>query len=200
MGERRLCILKLVQNFTGAYGFSRVNYLVIARGIFAVLGLINFSFTVSAQQASRVNDFNPASSLALYHPEIFTSIDSSVLIHDLPQLALLDGRLPVSTALGRMGMSSVDFSSRALLADADYPRTGTSAEYKSVAPREVSPLRLSPEFITGEVGFLYGRSTGKHGGDLFGSYIEGTTGNDKFQISVGASYEEFNNHFSRRIR
>ena len=45
-------------------------------------------------------------------------------------------------------------------------------------------------YYGGEVGVLYGRWTGKGGGDLMESYVLGTVGNDKFQITAGAAYEE----------
>lgn len=41
----------------------------------------------------------------------------------------------------------------------------------------------------GEVGFLYGRSSGKYGREDFQTYIIGTVGNDYFHITAGASYE-----------
>jgi hypothetical protein len=44
---------------------------------------------------------------------------------------------------------------------------------------------------------LYGRWTGKGGGDLMQSYMLGTVGNDKFQISVGAEYEESSGRSAR---
>ena len=55
------------------------------------------------------------------------------------------------------------------------------------------PLDLRPGYyVTGEVGFVYGRATGKFGGDYKEGYIIGEVGNDKLHISVGASYEDWN--------
>lgn len=51
------------------------------------------------------------------------------------------------------------------------------------------------DYVTGEVGFLYGRSTGKYGGEYKRGYIIGETGDDKFRISVGASYEDSTSRF-----
>jgi hypothetical protein len=45
-------------------------------------------------------------------------------------------------------------------------------------------------YATGEIGFLYGKSTGKYGGEAKQAYIIGEAGNDKTQIFVGASYED----------
>ena len=52
----------------------------------------------------------------------------------------------------------------------------------------------NPVYYGGEVGFLYGRSSGNGGGDLYETYITGTVGNDKFQISAGASYDDWNSN------
>jgi hypothetical protein len=38
---------------------------------------------------------------------------------------------------------------------------------------------------SGEVGFLYGKSSGKYGREDFQSYIIGTVGNEKFSITAG---------------
>jgi len=46
----------------------------------------------------------------------------------------------------------------------------------------------------GEFGVFYGKSDGKYGTDLFQSYIIGGVGNDKFNISAGAMYEESSGH------
>jgi hypothetical protein len=51
-------------------------------------------------------------------------------------------------------------------------------------------FRPSPTYAGGEVGFLYGRSTGKFGGDFKQGYIIGEVGNERFHISVGAAYED----------
>jgi hypothetical protein len=42
----------------------------------------------------------------------------------------------------------------------------------------------------GEVGFLYGKSSGKYGREDFQSYIIGTVGTDKFSITAGYLHQE----------
>jgi len=42
----------------------------------------------------------------------------------------------------------------------------------------------------GEVGFLYGKSTGKYGREDFQTYIIGTVGNEKFSITAGYLRQE----------
>jgi hypothetical protein len=53
------------------------------------------------------------------------------------------------------------------------------------------------EYATGEIGFMYGRSTGKYGGSFKQGYITGEAGNDKTQVFVGASYEDSSFRFPR---
>ena len=43
----------------------------------------------------------------------------------------------------------------------------------------------------------YGHASGKFGGDDFSTYIVGEAGNDKFHITVGASYEESSGRLPR---
>jgi hypothetical protein len=176
---------------------------MIKRPLITVLGVFSVCFSVDAQQTSSWQRTQAITfeQLSLYRPEVLSAVDSSTLIDELPMLALLDGQcLPIATELGRMGMTSPDLSPVVLLANAAKHQANASPEYKAVAPREVTPSRFTPEYISGEVGFLYGRSTGKFGGDVMESYIMGTTGNDKFQISFGASYEEFSGRVPRWAR
>jgi hypothetical protein len=66
---------------------------------------------------------------------------------------------------------------------------------------EIMGSPLSRVYYGGEVGFLYGRWSGKGGGDMWETYVVGTVGNDKFQITAGASYDEWNaNGHSLRSR
>ena len=52
----------------------------------------------------------------------------------------------------------------------------------------------------GEVGFLYGKSTGKYGREDFAGYIMGSVGNDKFSINVGYMRQESTFTAPRRRR
>jgi hypothetical protein len=196
-----------VQDFTGVCGFSAVNSLMIKRALL-VVGFLALCFPIAAQQTNRTDEFDAAAALALYRPEIFTSVDSSLLIRDLPMLTFLDGRLPGSTALGRMGMARLDLPSLAYLS-AGYVSAAklqkvnaaqVSGQDGKDSSAEVMTLPVNPVYYGGEVGFFYGHSSGKFGGDEFGTYIEGGVGNDKFQINAGASYQEWNGRGPRRIR
>jgi len=169
----------------------------------ALLSVLSVCLPVGAQQTgpSSRNQSMALEQLSLYRPEVLNTVDSSTLIDGLPMLGLLDGQhLPTSTPLGRMGMAWLGLSPVAPLANVDNHKTATSPEYKSVAPHEVTPLRLTPDYVSGEVGLLYGRSTGKFGGNLMETYILGATGNEKFQLTVGASYQERNGRVPRWTR
>ena len=52
----------------------------------------------------------------------------------------------------------------------------------------------------GEVGFLYGKSTGKYGREDFAGYIMGTVGNEYFSINVGYLHQETTFNVPRRRR
>jgi hypothetical protein len=51
--------------------------------------------------------------------------------------------------------------------------------------------------VSGEMGAAYGVSTGKYGAESETGYIVGTVGNDKVQITAGASYENTTFHVPR---
>ena len=57
-----------------------------------------------------------------------------------------------------------------------------------------SPDRV---WFGGEVGFLYGKSTGKYGREDFQTYIIGTVGNDKFSITAGYLHQESSGQYPR---
>ena len=167
---------------------------MMKRALVIILGFVGFSFPLAAQRS-----LDSGSIFAFYRPEIFTTVDSSVLLHDLPVLTLLDGqRLPVSSELGRMGRAPLDLFPVAFLRVAKAHQTQkvkASAVYRTAAkdsPAEVIESRVDPLYYGGEVGVLYGQWTGKYGGEVMQGYMTGTVGNDKVQITAGAEYEESN--------
>lgn len=176
--------------------------------IFVVLiGFLGCCAQLAAEEASE-----PGAVLTLYRPEIFKTVDGSTLLHRLPVRAFLDGtRFPISSEIGRMGMTpplnlpslayvSVTRSRKAKATPAhradgkDFATDGKDAS-SEVVLSQVDPLRYG-----GEVGVFYGHASGKNGGDMFGSFIQSSVGTDKFQINVGASYQEWNGRGSRWTR
>jgi len=88
-----------------------------------------------------------------------------------------------------MGRTSLDVAPLAYLSPVPRRSAETAPIDAKDAPGEILDLR-DRLYTWGEVGFLYGTSTGKHGGDVLAGYIVSGIGNDKFQLTVGASYEE----------
>jgi hypothetical protein len=187
-----------VQNFTGADTISAVNSRVMTRVLLAVISVIGLGLTVPRTARA---DFDPI--FGFYRPELFSTVDSFDLVRELPMRGFLDGRLPGSTALGRMGTASVaDFSTALATAEPRHKRASVSGPVKDPkdgkdysSAESMAMEKASLVWTGGEVGFLYGHSSGKFGGDEFLSYITGGVGNEHLQINVGAGYEE--SHFSR---
>ncbi len=72
----------------------------------------------------------------------------------------------------------------------------------SDSSKETVELRRFSFFdhASGEVGFLYGRSSGKYGVTTEQGYIIGEVGDDHFHITVGASHEESSGRLPRFVR
>ena len=170
------------------------------RTLLLVLGLAGFGLTV---QFARAGDFDPI--FGFYRPELFATFDSSDLVRNLSMREFLDGRLPGSTALGRMGTAPVaNFPVALVSAEPRHKGTSVSGpvkdpkdgkDYSSAESRAVEKASLV--WTGGEIGFYYGHSSGRFGGDEFGSYITGGVGNEHLQINVGAGYQEFNGRVPR---
>lgn len=166
-----------------------------------VIGVLALCFPVGAQQTISLEQTITFDQLSLYRPEILKMVDYSTLLQGLPLLTLLDARyLPVSSELGQMRMAPIEFASDVSYSVAEVDRIIVRPDHSKDSakdvPAEVMNPPSNPVYYGGEVGFLYGHSSGKFGGDLLETYMLGTVGDDKFQITVGASYQESN----RRIR
>src|SRR2546426_5391845 len=188
-----------MQNFAGVCRFSALNSAMFKR-ILGVAAFIALCFPLAAQQP-----FDSAATFVFYRPEILTSVDSAALVRELPMTEFLDGRLPGSSALGRMGTAPVANFQMALVS-AEPRKKGTSVSGPVRDPKDgkdyssaesLAAERASLVWTGGEVGFMYGHSSGKFGGDEFLSYITGGVGNEHLQINVGASYQEFNGRIPR---
>jgi len=186
--------------------------LSLALGFFAVC------FTVEAQQAkhsgpgqhrpaaSAVRPLDGVSNLSIYRPNVVKASDS-ILFHNGPVRTWSDGAQLVSqTAFVQIGMAPLDLFPTAYLTPSEAgpaapvrrpsvamgsPSANIAADGKDV-PAEMFDSPLNHVYYTGEVGFMYGQWSGKGSGDYVGSYIWGQAGNDKFQITAGGSYENWN--------
>lgn len=186
---------------------------MMRRAISAGLGFLSLCLSLGAQQTDpkieaetiafddlrHTGAVNTVPSLALYRPDVFSTVDGSILIHSLPVLALLDGRrFPISSELARMGMTPFDLFPVAFLTAIETRKINASPMYGTDAPGGIVDLRLDRNYSGGEVGVFYGKSGGKFGREDFQTYIIGTVGNDKFHITAGASHEESSGRLPRR--
>lgn len=159
---------------------------MVKRALLALLGFLAICFPVAAQQ---------------------TSVLQQTI--SLPMLTLADARgLPASSELGRMGTVPVDLSSDESYTVAEIIVRPQGGQYLATDGKDsrtdgkdssaaIVNSPLNPIYYGGEVGFRYGHASGKFGGDDFATYMIGTVGNDKFQITAGGGYEEFNGRLSR---
>jgi hypothetical protein len=184
----------------------------MGRALLVAAGLAAVCSPVAAQQANwRVATQNdPAFALSLYEAKTLNAQDSSLLFHKGRVQAWSDGgRLVSENALADIGLEPLDLfpvvylppnafgpiPARKGRAASDSPSGNFGADSKDSPGIVMSPV--DRVYYGGEIGILYGQWTGKGGGDLIQSYILGTVGNDRFQISVGAAYEESSGHSTR---
>jgi outer membrane receptor protein involved in Fe transport len=195
-----------VQNFTGVRGVSALNSFMVKRALAAVLGLLGLCLPLAAQQTNRPEQGNDetitldqlqstgavdvASALTLYQPDTFSRSGNSVLIYGFQTLTLLDGRrFSISGPLGQL--TPLDLFPVAFLRAVDVQKINASPMDGTDAPGGVMNLQLRRDFAGGgEFGVFYGKSSGKFSREDKQAYILGSVGNDKFQITAGAAYEE----------
>ena len=190
----------------------------MSRGaLLLALGLFGVCFSVAAQQAKHsgsahnrlaapaVTPLGGLSNLSIYRPQILNGSNSSLLLHNGPVRAWSDGAQLVSeSAFVQIGMAPLGLFPAAYLAPSDVgpvpvrkPSAGSNSRPEDLAadgkdlPGEMISSPLNQVYYTGEVGFMYGHGSGKGGGDYFENYVWGQAGNDKFQITAGASFDNW---------
>jgi hypothetical protein len=146
--------------------------------LFAVAGFFGLCLSLSAQQTQRPEQL-PFDGATLDRPWVRT-----------PSLTLEDREsFFFSTAFGSM-RTTEDFL------PAYGPWEPQSVALPSASNRRnpvdnVVDLRAPDRLqFGGEIGFVYGKSSGKYGREDFQSYIIGTVGNEKFSITAGYLYQE----------
>jgi hypothetical protein len=149
------------------------------RAFFAVAGFLGLCLPLMAQPTNR--------------PGALETLDDSVVC--FPSLTLLN-RGPFSFA-SALETASRDFLPPLNMANITArPRRAAAATAADDSSKEVVDVeRPLFDYATGEIGFFYGRSTGKFDREVEAGHIFGEAGNEHFQISVGAAYE----HFSGRV-
>jgi hypothetical protein len=174
------------------------------RALFAVAGIFVGCLTLSAQEMERAMDRPPL--IALQQPgplrpvdngaALFTTLNS--MYYGFPSLMLSDGRL-FSLASAYNGIEAApDFLPALIAADAAVAGTTSTRAADSKATAAMQPKLF--DYAHGEIGVLFGTSSGRFSRQVEQGYILGEVGNDKLQISAGASYERSSGHFPRFSR
>jgi hypothetical protein len=154
---------------------------MIKRALCAVAGFLSLSLSLAAQQIDRA--------------DVFIALNNSAL--RFPSLTLSDAQLfsfaePVASPLLFNWMETQpDVFLLPIIVTQPRRVAAVSAAPREDSSKEAVDVR-QPSFLDnahGEIGFIYGRSSGKFGRDFEASYIIGEVGDDKFHISAGASYE-----------
>jgi hypothetical protein len=191
-----------------------MNCCMIRRALDVAVGLFAICFPVAAQQANSPRATEPAFGLGLYQSKALSAKANSLLFHKGPVRAWSDGgRLASENALASLGMASLDLFPVASLpppnafepaptkkgsAPSDSRSEDFAADGKNViSPDEIMVPPPDRIYYGGEIGFMYGRWSGKGSGDMMESYIMGQVGNDHFQITAGAEYEQWSGNGAR---
>jgi len=141
------------------------------RALFTIAGFLGFCLAASAQQPG-----------PLFFGPTFDRGFSSLALED-------QNRFFFSTGFGSMrttGDFLPAFNPSEPLSMAYLPTTGHARSVENIVDLR-APNRIQ---VGGEVGFLFGKSSGKYGREDFQSYIIGTVGNDKFSITAGYLHQE----------
>jgi hypothetical protein len=212
-GRSRTVVLSgALQNFAGVCCDLVLSSRMFKGALFLALGFFIACFSVVAQQAkhsgatqhrllaSAVRPLDAGSTLSIYRPNVINAHDS-ILFHNGPVRAWSDGAQLVSeSAFVQIGMAPLGLFPAAYLAPSDV-RTMPTRKPSTAAnlptdgkdlPGEMLNAPLNQVYVTGEIGFMYGQWSGKGSGDYVGSYVWGQAGNDKFQITAGGSFENWN--------
>jgi hypothetical protein len=156
---------------------------MIERALSAVAGFLGLCLSLSVQQTVLADTLSALNSNSVRFPSLALSEGASFSFASAVEATTPDFLPPLSFA-------SVSPTSRK---DTATERRG----YRKDSSKEVVEAeRPLFDYADGEVGFLYGRSIGKGGRELEEGYVFGEAGNDKFQISAGAFYE----NWSGRVR
>ncbi|MDQ2824729.1 MAG: hypothetical protein M3R29_04710 [Verrucomicrobiota bacterium] len=179
------------------------------RALSAVAGFVGLCVPLFAQQTpgtasiqldtfalKQLGWVSEMSSSAIGQPDIFRTLNQSIFIS--PSLMLSNGEL-FSFSNGWASMEiTPSITLPTIIVKAPQNATAWTAPAADSSKEVVNVRRTNPfDYVHGEVGFLYGSSSGKFGGNFEQGYIIGDVGNDKLHISVGASYENSSGRIPR---
>jgi hypothetical protein len=148
------------------------------RALFAVAGFFGLCLSMSAQQTQRPEQL-PFDGTTLDRPWVRT-----------PSLTLEDREsFFFSTAFGSM-RTTEDFLPAYSPWEPQSVALPNASGRRNPVDNVVDLRALDRVQFGGEIGFLYGKSSGKYGREDFQTYIIGTVGNEKFSITAGYLYQE----------
>jgi hypothetical protein len=156
------------------------------RALCGVAGFFGLCLSVSAQQTDRPNTLSALNNGSVRFPSLTLADGGDFSFARVVETAAPDF-LP-SLTMASVTVRSDNDSSKETAARS----TALNAGGKGSVDVQRSNLF---DYVSGEVGFLYGRSTGKFDREVEAGYIFGEVGNDKFSISAGALFE----HSSGRV-
>jgi len=195
------------ENFTGADRILAVNSRMTKRVVLGVAAFLSLCFSLGAEQPARALSLAQLNSLApqdsrplFFQPAVFSRLGDPLLTDGSTGPATFSGSRETFSLATTYNLIGTPTSFLPTTMAVQSPSRGVPATSSKDKDSSDYPLDLRPGYyVTGEVGFAYGRATGKFGGDYKEAYILGTVGNDKLQISVGASYEDWNNNHNVRL-
>ena len=200
-----LCMDVAHQNFTGAGRLLAVNSPMNKRGLLPAVVFLGLCLSLAAQQASgsppghggtftlaQLRGLAAANNgSVLLQPNLFNSLDNPVFGFPFSNRDVFS----LATTFNLVGASPQSFLP--FTPANETPRVSRPATSAKDSSDRLFDLRPNFDYVTGEVGFLYGRSSGKFGGEYKEGYIFGEVGNERIHISAGASYEEWNGRVPR---
>lgn len=181
------------QDFARARDVLVENSLMAKRALSAVAGFLTLCLPLFAQQSDPPAVFSALNSPALRLPSLTLSDGGSFSFAGTVAPSLLFNWMELtSDFLPALSMASTTAISR---------RAPGAVALADDSSKEILDARRPYfDYTGGEVGAVYGRSSGKYGREIEGGYIFGEVGNDKLQISAGVSYERSSGRFPQFSR
>ena len=181
---------------------------MIWRALAVSTGLLAVCFPIAAQQAGPGKGSDANLSLGAFERKIFGPTHS-LLFQKSPVRAWSDGaQVAGDTAFANISMGLTDLfptvyanpvssvPARKGMAAFDAPPRDSGPDGKDL-PEQAFNSPLNGVYCGGEIGFLYGRWSGKGSGDYLDTYIQGSVGNEHFQITAGAEHQQWSGQTSR---
>ena len=194
------------ENFAGAGDVLAVNSRMTKQVVLGVAAFLGLCLSLGAEQPLRVlslaqlNSLSPQNSRPLFfQPAVFSRLGDPLLVDGSPGPTTFSNRetFSLATTFNLVGTPTSFLPTTMAMESPSRNVPATSSRDKDSSDY---PLDLRPGYyVTGEVGFVYGQWSGKGSGDYLESYLWGQAGNDKFQITAGAAFQNWSGN-SPKIR